>query len=45
MPGVYRYTLDKLGNFVEKAVRKKLPMIALFPYTENKRKIFMELKL
>ncbi len=40
MPGVYRYTLDKLGNFVEKAVRKKLPMIALFPYTENKKKNF-----
>ena len=40
MPGVYRYTLDKLGLIVDKAIKLKLPMIALFPYTEKKRKIF-----
>ena len=39
MPGVYRYTLDKLGPIVEKAIRIGLPMVALFPYTEKKRKI------
>jgi len=38
MPGVYRYTLDKLGSIVEKAIRIGLPMIALFPYTEKKKK-------
>ena len=37
MPGVYRYSLDKLGIVVEKAIKNGLPMIALFPYT-NKRK-------
>ena len=37
MPGVYRYSLDKLDIIVEKAIRNGLPMIALFPYT-NKRK-------
>ena len=31
MPGVYRYTLDKIENLVEKAISKKIPMIALFP--------------
>ncbi len=38
MPGVYRYTLDRLIPFVEKALLNKLPMVALFPYTEKKRK-------
>ncbi len=38
MPGVYRYTLDKLGLIVDKAIKNKLPMIALFPYTEKKKK-------
>ena len=38
MPGVYRYTLDRLSFIVDKAIKNKLPMIALFPYTEKKRK-------
>ena len=38
MPGVYRYTLDKIENLVEKAIRKKIPMIALFPNTPNAKK-------
>ena len=33
MPGVYRYTLDKIEILVEKAINKKIPMIALFPNT------------
>ena len=33
MPGVYRYTLDKIESLVEKAINKKIPMIALFPHT------------
>jgi len=33
MPGVYRYTLDKIENLVEKAIKNKIPMIALFPNT------------
>ena len=39
MPGVYRYTIDKLNFIVDKAI-KKLPMIALFPYTDKKKKCF-----
>ena len=38
MPGVYRYTLDKLSFVVEKAIKIGLPMVALFPYTERKKK-------
>ena len=38
MPGVYRYTLDRLSFVVDKALSKRLPMIALFPYTEKKKK-------
>ena len=38
MPGVYRYTIDKLGDIVTAAVKNKIPMIALFPYTSAKNK-------
>ena len=38
MPGVYRYTIDKIENLVEKAINKKIPMIALFPYTPISKK-------
>ena len=38
MPGVYRYSLDKLSLVVDKALKLKLPMIALFPYTNKKDK-------
>ena len=38
MPGVFRYSLDKIEHLVEKAINKKIPMIALFPYTSNSKK-------
>ncbi len=38
MPGVYRYTLDKINSIIDKSLKKGLPMIALFPYTERKKK-------
>ena len=38
MPGVYRYTIDKLNNIVDRAIKKGIPMIALFPYTEKRKK-------
>jgi len=31
MPGIYRYTLDKLEYLVEKGIKNKIPLIALFP--------------
>ncbi len=38
MPEVYRYTLDKIGLVVDRAIKKGLPMIALFPYIKKKKK-------
>ena len=38
MPGVYRYTIDKLPIIVDKAIKNNLPMIALFPHTNRKKK-------
>jgi porphobilinogen synthase len=35
MPNVYRYTIDKLGIIVDKAIKKKIPMVALFPHTKK----------
>ena len=38
MPGVYRYSLDKISPVVDKAVKLGLPMVALFPYTQKNKK-------
>ncbi|MDC1179332.1 porphobilinogen synthase [Candidatus Pelagibacter ubique] len=38
MPDVYRYTIDKLGIIVDKAIKSKIPMVALFPYTNKTKK-------
>jgi len=35
MPEVYRYTIDKLGIIVDRAIKSKIPMVALFPYTKK----------
>ena len=38
MPGVYRYSIDRLGHIVDKSLKKKIPMIAIFPQTNSKLK-------
>jgi len=38
MPGVYRYSLDKVEQLVERAINKKIPLIALFPNTPDSKK-------
>ena len=38
MPDVYRYSLDKISFVIDKAIKNKLPMVALFPHTEKKKK-------
>tara|TARA_B110000259_G_scaffold184865_1_gene232757 strand:+ start:62 stop:1051 length:990 start_codon:yes stop_codon:yes gene_type:complete len=35
MPDVYRYTIDKLGVIVDKAIKNEIPLVALFPYTKK----------
>jgi porphobilinogen synthase len=38
MPDVYRYTIDKLGIIIDRAIKNKIPMVALFPYTKKTMK-------
>ena len=35
MPGVYRYTINRLSQVIDGAIKKGIPMIALFPKTKN----------
>ncbi|MFL2852381.1 MAG: porphobilinogen synthase [Candidatus Pelagibacter sp.] len=38
MPGVNRYTVDKLDLIMKKVIKYKIPMVALFPYTPKNKK-------
>ena len=38
MPNVYRYSIDRLSEILDKAVSNKIPMVALFPYTNSSLK-------
>jgi len=38
MPDVYRYSIKDLSKVVEKACKLKIPLVALFPYTNINRK-------
>ena len=38
MPGVYRYTINRLAQIIDKAIKMGLPMVALFPKTKNNLK-------
>jgi porphobilinogen synthase len=38
MPGVYRFTVDRVAQIVNKAIKNKIPMVALFPKTKNSLK-------
>ncbi len=38
MPGVNRYSVDKLDLIMSKAKKYKIPMVALFPYTQKNKK-------
>ena len=38
MPGIYRYSIDQLGMIVNKVIKYKIPMVALFPSTPEYRK-------
>ena len=34
MPNIHRYSIDKLSKIIDKSIKKKIPMIALFPQTK-----------
>jgi porphobilinogen synthase len=38
MPDVFRYSIDELARVVEKACKLKIPLIALFPFLDAKKK-------
>ena len=38
MPGIYRHSVDRLEKLIESALDKKIPMVAIFPYTPNFKK-------
>ncbi len=38
MKGVYRYSIDNLSGIIDRAIKNKVPMLALFPHTNIKLK-------
>ena len=38
MPGTFRYTIDNLGLIINKAIKGKIPMVALFPHINKEKK-------
>ena len=38
MPDVYRYTINRLSQIIDKALSSRIPMIALFPKTKSSQK-------
>ena len=38
MPKVFRYSIDKLKSVVDKALKLGIPMVALFPYTNPRKR-------
>ena len=38
MPDVYRYTIDRISQIIDKAIKNKVPMVALFPRTKQTKK-------
>ena len=38
MPGVNRYSINRLGIILDRAIKNQIPMVALFPYTSSKLK-------
>ncbi len=38
MPGVHRYSIDRLGIIINNVIKHKIPMVALFPSTPNSKK-------
>ena len=38
MPDVYRYTIDRISEIVDKAIKNKVPMVALFPKIKQIKK-------
>ena len=42
MPGINRYSIDKINKIIDQACKFKIPLIALFPYTSNQKKNYLQ---
>ena len=40
MPGIYRYSVDKLSNVINRASKANIPLVAIFPNTPKSKKDF-----
>ena len=38
MPGIKRYSINNLGKIIDKAIKNGIPMVSIFPYTNQKLK-------
>ena len=38
MPGVFRYTINRISQIIDRSIKKGIPMVALFPKTKNIKK-------
>ena len=38
MPNILRYSVDKIDSVINKASKLKIPLVAIFPHTHNKKK-------
>ena len=38
MPNIFRYSIDRISNITYKASKLGIPLVAIFPYTPNKKK-------
>ena len=38
MPDVYRYSLDRINKVIERAIKKRIPMVSLFPQVKKNLK-------
>ena len=38
MPNINRYSVDKIDGIIDKASKLKIPLVAIFPHTPNKKK-------
>ena len=45
MPGINRYSIDKLYTVMDKVRKYKIPMVALFPYTPEKKRDILDQSL
>ena len=41
MPGVYRYSINNLASIIDRTLKRKIPMVVLFPSTNIKKKNYM----